>query len=798
MTRAHERQLQMIWPEDLLSSPPDVVLPPDYGLRTFQRGDELAYLELMAIAGFTSSGGDPRQSFLKQTLPESCFLAVYEPTGQLVASAVANHCSLPQHPFGGELGWVAAHPEHSGNGLGRAVSAAATSRLIEIGYRRIFLRTDDHRLPAIKTYLKLGYVPFLFAPDMEARWKAICARLGWPFTVNEWPGYRSPTDESPLGERPDADKIDRYPWRHVWLPGRPHRGFALMGDVDAFGDESLYHPSQLGTVSVSPSRLVAGQTMPLHLTYTAGPAGLPEGCRLTYVMRGQQPLGRLEADYTLEGPGCCMLVPADRGFGFWLQKGSLQQGQKVDLKVEAFEWTPLAGRREFKVVINRGDGRPEVRLPEPVVIDVMPARLCRLEALVPCTRRRWAAVVCQVTARDAYDNRILRTGSVTFEADGGARDVCMVAGIGRGRVDVATEPVLRVAATLPGSELRCVSNPCVESPDLQLYVGDLHCHDFMSEAEGYPDEVYRWAIEDRRLDFASVVPQAHGWLDNQTWTVAKYMSERYLNEGRFVTFLGFEWQHSGYGDKVIHYLGGDQPYLPVDDRRYATPAKLYEALRASDALVIGHHPAYPLDEWVPGTDFDCVEADVERLIELWSMHGSSEGYDPADRPLVGEARRGGVMEALRQGLRLGFVAGSDTHSGRPGGSAREPRPYWGGLTGVWAERLSRRDLFAALWARRTYALTGARIVLRVMVNGAWMGSELPVSDRAEIQIDAWAPGTIGMVELLKNTRVIRRFEPNRDECHIEIEDQTGGAAFYHCRITQTDGQLAVSSPVWIG
>ena len=79
-----------------------------------------------------------------------------------------------------------------------------------------------------------------------------------------------------------------------------------------------------------------------------------------------------------------------------------------------------------------------------------------------------------------------------------------------------------------------------------------------------------------------------------------------------------------------------------------------------------------------------------------------------------------------------------------------------------------------------------------------MGSELPESNRVAIQIDAWAPGTIETVEILKNTQAVRQFTPDRDECHIEFEDRTGGPAFYHCRVTQTDGELAVSSPVWIG
>jgi hypothetical protein len=514
-------------------------------------------------------------------------------------------------------------------------------------------------------------------------------------------------------------------------------------------------------------------------------------------MRGQQPLGCATSRYALEGPDGCAVEPTESGFGFVLRQGCLQEGERVVLVTEPFRWTPLAGRREFKVVIEHGHDRPQQRLPEPIAIELQPGPLARLEATLPATHRAGETVRLWVTARDEHDNRVNWRSTLQTSTDSQHGEVHLVDGRGSCSIE-ATGGVPIRAMIDPGSvALQCRSSPSVEMPDLGLYVGDLHCHDYLSEAEGYPDEVYRWAIEERRLDFCSVVPQAHGWLDNEKWAIAKYMNERYLDEGRFVTLLGFEWQHSGYGDKVVHYLGGDQPYLPVEDRRYSAPAALYEALRGADALVIGHHPGYPLGEWVPGTDFECVETDVERLVELWSMHGSSEGYDPADRPLEGASGQS-VMDALRKGVRMGFVAGSDTHSGRPGGSAKEPRPYWGGLAAVWAEDLTRRALYHALYARHTYALTRARIVLKMTVNGALMGSEIASTDRVGLRIDAWTPGRIRAVHVLKNARLLRTFAPEGDECHIELEDDTGGASFYHCRVVQADDELAVCSPVWVG
>lgn len=622
-----------------------------------------------------------------------------------------------------------------------------------------------------------------------------------------------PPVQPPESDRPDSDRVSRYTPRHKWLPHREHRGYSCDGDVDAFGDESLYRPSQLGLAAAEPAEVEAGAHSPLTLTFTAGSAGIPEGATVRFTMRGQSPLGKLP-ESALRGPlaqgkpGSCTLEPRQRGF--IVSRGCLESGDSVSISFPAFTWTPLSGRHDYKVVVSYGDDRPEQRLPEPVAIRIRPRAASQLEATVPPTHAPGQEIDVRVTARDVFDNRATHTGPVRLTAPRGEHTLTLAAGIGTARVASAPDGATRIGVQteapqdgqtdgqmdglLPG----CESNPSVPVDGPQLFYGDLHCHDFMSEADGYTDEVYRWAMEDRRFDFVSVVPQSHGWHDNETWTVAKYMNERYLDEGSFVPFLGFEWQHTSFGDKVVHYLGGDQPYLPRDDPRYQSAAGLYEALRGSDALVISHHPCYPPESWCSSTDFDAVETDVERLVELWSMHGSSEGYDPSDRPLERFDPDRYVMTALRRGARLGFTGGSDTHSGRPGGSIKEPYPHWGGMTGVWANELTRRSLFEALYQRRTYALMRARIVLNFTVNDLPMGSEATACDTAGIHIDAWAPGPIAKVEVMKNADLLQTFEQSGDECHIQCEDTTGGSAYYHCRVTMTDGNLAVCSPVWLG
>ena len=182
-------QLQMLWPEALLNAPPEVRLTPDYELRIFDPARDLeAYLSLVHEAGFADFDSERVDACLARALPDGFFLVIHCPTQAVVATAMASHNPKPLHPYGGELGWVAGRPAHAGKGLGRAVCAAVVRRFLSAGYRRLYLLTDDFRLPALSVYLKLGFVPFLFEGTMPARWQTICDKLDWPYTPDAWPG----------------------------------------------------------------------------------------------------------------------------------------------------------------------------------------------------------------------------------------------------------------------------------------------------------------------------------------------------------------------------------------------------------------------------------------------------------------------------------------------------------------------------------------------------------------------------------------------------------------------------------
>jgi hypothetical protein len=61
--------------------------------------------------------------------------------------------------------------------LGRLISFAALRHMRERGCRDAILDTDDDRLPAIRTYLALGFSPEMLEDDHSTRWRRAMAEV---------------------------------------------------------------------------------------------------------------------------------------------------------------------------------------------------------------------------------------------------------------------------------------------------------------------------------------------------------------------------------------------------------------------------------------------------------------------------------------------------------------------------------------------------------------------------------------------------------------------------------------------
>ncbi|HOQ30035.1 MAG TPA: GNAT family N-acetyltransferase, partial [Armatimonadota bacterium] len=69
-------------------------------------------------------------------------------------------------------------PAHQGHRLAFHVCLAVLRYMRDRGFQETYLLTDDFRLPAIKTYLRLGFEPEIADPSHPARWQRILSEIG--------------------------------------------------------------------------------------------------------------------------------------------------------------------------------------------------------------------------------------------------------------------------------------------------------------------------------------------------------------------------------------------------------------------------------------------------------------------------------------------------------------------------------------------------------------------------------------------------------------------------------------------
>jgi len=173
-------QLQMYLPAEIAVTLPPWKPPDGYIVRGYQPGDEDGWLRLLELAGFSGWDKAKVESYL--AAPErSEGSRVIVCGAEIVAATFASQRSV--EPPVGALDYVIGHPEHKGKQLGCCVCDTVIRYLVWRGYERIVLSTDGWRLPALKTYLKLGFAPDLCREDMPDRWRAIYHKLDFPLPV---------------------------------------------------------------------------------------------------------------------------------------------------------------------------------------------------------------------------------------------------------------------------------------------------------------------------------------------------------------------------------------------------------------------------------------------------------------------------------------------------------------------------------------------------------------------------------------------------------------------------------------
>lgn len=286
------------------------------------------------------------------------------------------------------------------------------------------------------------------------------------------------------------------------------------------------------------------------------------------------------------------------------------------------------------------------------------------------------------------------------------------------------------------------------STDLKHYWGDLHAQYNNSTGTGSVEEAFRYARDAAGVDFVGHQPNDF-LLSKDDWDEAKEAVSRYHTAGKFIPFLGYEWSGNtpAGGDRNVHFLKDDGPlhrtsHWQVQDKsdietdRYPLN-ELYETFKErKDVLIVPH---------VGGRRCDITryyDPGLEPVIEICSCHGRFEWL---------------LHEALENGYTVGVIGGSDDHTGRPGLSYPTDHAFGtrGGLSGIYAEELSREGIFEAIRSRHTYATTGERIALCVTTaDGKIMGDAWEGTKPSEIRVQTAGTKPIEKIEIVRNHDVI--------------------------------------------
>lgn len=363
------------------------------------------------------------------------------------------------------------------------------------------------------------------------------------------------------------------------------------------------------------------------------------------------------------------------------------------------------------------------------------------------------------------------------------------------------------------------SNPLLfkkeKKNDLNLYWGEIHGHAYFSDGLESPEYFYSYARDTEQLDFCSLT-EHDTWLDERKWTVIKKINEDFYVPGKFVTFLGFEWSSAQfydpegqmYGHKCVYYPDNQGEYYSHLLPRFKIPAQLWKEISKFGAIAVPHHPAYAESKnSVWGTNWDYHDDSIEPLVEIYSKHGLSECF--GNRwPLFSQDPERFVQKALDKGYKLGFTGGTDTHISRPASNITEfrrgVRYPKGGLTAIWAKELSRKSVFDALRKRSCYATTGERIIIKFSINDYPMGRIIEKSclnGCQTVTIKTLVAGTerLEKVEIIRNSEVIHLESTNDKFIEFKFVDKPNlkEEIYYYLRVTQTDGNMAWSSPIWI-
>lgn len=314
-----------------------------------------------------------------------------------------------------------------------------------------------------------------------------------------------------------------------------------------------------------------------------------------------------------------------------------------------------------------------------------------------------------------------------------------------------------------------------------LYFGLLHAHTDLSDGLGSVEEAFSFASEAEGLDFFAVTDHSNSF-DDAGWAAGRAAAEAVTTQ-EFLGLFGYEmtWQETKRMGHIVTF--GTDDFLSRDREDFSNPSigleNYYRALtQLPDSVSMFCHPGEYFGDF---HTFGHYRWEYDRQIPLLEVISGRDGsFYPA------------YTRALDAGWHVAPCANQNTHDG-----------VWldgsGVRTVVLAEALTRTSFLEALRQRRVYATEDADLHISFDLDGEIMGSILPRADRPEITLQAWDPtdSAIGVIEVITEGGTVLAREEAAEKDVFTVIPVDAGFRYYYIRITQPDGDVAVTAPVWV-
>ena len=286
---------------------------------------------------------------------------------------------------------------------------------------------------------------------------------------------------------------------------------------------------------------------------------------------------------------------------------------------------------------------------------------------------------------------------------------------------------------------------------------------------------------------------SHSWKTYKD-TIAQFNKD---NAGNMVAIGGFEMTWSGgpghintFNTPGIVSRNNSTLNNKTDDAGMKAYYALLRQEEGKNSISQFNHPGTTFGNFKDFNYWDPVIDSRMYMVEVGNGEGQigAGGYYPSYEQYI---------MALDKGWHLAPTNNQDNHQGK-WGNANDARDV------ILTDNFTEEGIYDAIRALRMYATEDKNLELGYTVNGLMMGSRIEtVPGKLDIEVSVYDPDrtdSIAKVEVVVNSGKVAHVWDDPAEFKSGTLSVTLAPeySYYFIRVTQKDGDLAVTSPVWVG